>query len=103
MLMQLPTKLLYSISKSENHYFNIYHLHYKKKLRITLIKYAYNLIILWPPPKLSSLPGTTFDCLVKVIATYHLHYKKKLRMTKTIYNFCICYRSNKLEITIFIC
>lgn len=40
-MIKLLIKLLYNILKIDNYHFAIYHLYYKEKIKITLIKSAY--------------------------------------------------------------
>ncbi len=79
MLIQLPTKLLYVVSKSSINHFVAYHLHYKE-----ILKYAYDPFF-QPLPQLLSLLGDLLDYIGK-FAIYHLYYKEKLVMTEFEYN-----------------
>lgn len=92
-------------------WFATYHLHYKKKLKMT--KFVYNFSLFWPLPKLILLLYTLSNYIIKIIkllyyilkvgnylfAIYHLYYKKKLEMIKSVYDFCLHYKPDKFEIT----
>lgn len=47
---------LYNKAEANNHWFVIYHLHYKEKLGMT--KSIHQLFLFWLPLKLLSLPST---------------------------------------------
>ncbi len=88
MLTQLPTKLLYGLAKASHHW-TTYHPHYKEKLGIT--KSAHNPLLVWPLPKLLSLPGDWSNNVVK-FGTHHLHYNDKIvaNPTRTFGLYCLC-------------
>lgn len=96
-------KLFYSIPKMSKHLFASYHPHYRKKLKIILIKFAYDLFFLRLPSRLLSLFSALSNCIVK-FATYHPYYKDKLvgnssRIFVCITNYlCLLYSWRNLSI-----
>lgn len=83
------TKLLYSLIKA-SHYWAIYYLYYKKKLKMT--KSAYISLLVWLPAKLLSLPSNWSNNIVK-FGTYYLHYNDKV-ITNPIQTLNLYFLSN---------
>lgn len=89
MLMQLPTKLLYSLVEASYHW-TTYYSHYKEKLGMT--KSTYNSVLVWLLAELSSLLGNWFNNVVK-FGTHHLHYNNKVT-TNSIWIFGLYFLYN---------
>ena len=68
-------KLLHNMLEASINHFAAYHPHYKEKLEITLIEFAYNLFHFRLLLKPLSLTGISSNSIEK-FTTYYLYYKK---------------------------
>lgn len=77
-------KLFHNMLEISINCFTTYYPYYKKKFE--MIESTYNPFLLWPPPKLISLPSDSFDYIGKFVM-YYPHYKEQLYISNLAQTF----------------